>query len=75
MRDKVKTTKLVTNFFQYILILFMYYSLKTGYVYEPDGTIHSLQKCDLELYQHGERGIPTRDYAFSFSAGILCLKL
>lgn len=43
--------------------------LKTGYVYEPDGTVHSLQKCDLELYQHGERGIPTRDYAFSFSAG------
>ncbi|XP_033207567.1 uncharacterized protein LOC117167072 [Belonocnema kinseyi] len=43
--------------------------LEAGCVYEPDGSLHAVEKCDLELYQHGEHGTPPRDYAFTIEAG------
>lgn len=43
--------------------------LETGYVYKPDGSLHPLEWCDLQLYQHGENGVPPKDHAFSFEAG------
>lgn len=43
--------------------------LEMGYVVLPDKSIHSIDSCDLLLYQHGENGIPPQNLAFSFTAG------
>ncbi|XP_015512951.2 uncharacterized protein LOC107219278 [Neodiprion lecontei] len=44
-------------------------TLEAGYVYEPDGSLHPLEWCDLKLYQHGENGTAPKDHAFTFKAG------
>ncbi|XP_037093656.1 uncharacterized protein LOC119113449 [Pollicipes pollicipes] len=43
--------------------------IELGYVYRPDGSLHALEWCDLELGYHGEQGAEPRDYGFSFGAG------
>ncbi|CAB3361605.1 Hypothetical predicted protein [Cloeon dipterum] len=43
--------------------------IELGYLYKPNGHVVPLQRCDLQLYQHGEDGTPPLDYAFNFWAG------
>lgn len=40
-----------------------------GYLYTPDGELHGMERCDLQLYRHGEGGTPPIDYSFTFRAG------
>lgn len=42
--------------------------LNTGYICSDKGKISPVDSCDFELYQHGESGIPPKDFAFQFSA-------
>ncbi|XP_059609305.1 uncharacterized protein LOC132256775 [Phlebotomus argentipes] len=43
--------------------------LNTGYICSNKGKLSAISWCDFELYQHGEGGIPPKDFAFQFSAG------
>ncbi|XP_043221072.1 uncharacterized protein LOC122381218 [Amphibalanus amphitrite] len=43
--------------------------IELGYLYTPEGRLHALDWCDLELGYHGEQGTPPADYGFSFGAG------
>lgn len=40
-----------------------------GYLYTPDGRLHGVDWCNLELFRHGEKGRPPVDYSFTFRAG------
>ncbi|RZC38423.1 uncharacterized protein BDFB_007358, partial [Asbolus verrucosus] len=42
--------------------------LEMGYVVLPNKTLQCIDSCDLLLYQHGEKGNPGKNYAFSFQA-------
>ncbi|KAK3927410.1 CDK5RAP3-like protein [Frankliniella fusca] len=42
---------------------------ESGYICLPGGEVHSMEWCDLELWQHGEDGEPPVDHAFRFKAG------
>lgn len=42
--------------------------LEMGYVVLPDKSLHSIDSCDLLLYQHGENGKPPKNLAFCFKA-------
>lgn len=43
--------------------------MESGYICLPDGGVHNMEWCDLQLYQHGEDGEPPVDHAFRFKAG------
>lgn len=44
--------------------------LVVGFVTDAEaGRNYAVEEADLELYQHGEGGVPPRDYAFRFVAG------
>ncbi|CAG0902649.1 unnamed protein product [Darwinula stevensoni] len=43
--------------------------LEVGYVYARGGELVPVDSVDLPLWQHGEGGMPPKDYAFSFCAG------
>lgn len=44
--------------------------LVVGFVTDAEaGRNYAVEEADLELYQHGEEGVPPKDYAFRFVAG------
>ena len=36
---------------------------------DSSGNQHPMEWCDLELWQHGEGGVPPEDFAFRIKAG------
>lgn len=52
------------------LCYYFYCRIVVGFVTDAtSGTNMAISDCDFELYQHGENGIPAKDYAFTFAAG------
>ncbi|XP_061177236.1 uncharacterized protein LOC133185967 [Saccostrea echinata] len=43
--------------------------LLMGYVFHPDGRLDTVTWSSLELFEHGEDGIPPKEFSAKFSAG------
>lgn len=41
-----------------------------GYVFHPDGELDTVTWTSFELHEHGEDGIPPKEFIAKFSAGI-----
>jgi len=48
------------------------FRLIVGYVFDPDGSMHPINSCDLELDSVGEDGNDPVSYKLNFTTGLLC---